>query len=138
MVTNLNPYIRCSREPNAGFRNPTPMLRTFSALQRDFCFGLSAVPFPYRFAAHRIIGTAGPPLGSPPMQGSSGHAFGKGVIIPPARTWRSSQYPPVKERCEGLFPPPVMAVRPASGRFWDAVVRSRLCFTMMVLRIHPG
>ena len=39
-----------------------------------------------------------------PDTGISKYAYGEGVIIPPARVKRSSQYSPVKERCEGFLP----------------------------------
>lgn len=44
------------------------------------------------FGLYRIIRTAGPPLGSPPIREYPGPPSAKGVIIPPARLKQSSQY----------------------------------------------
>lgn len=54
---------------------------------------------------YRIIGTAGLPLGSPPIREYPGPPSAKGVIIPPARLKRSSQYAPWSRSAVKIFCP---------------------------------
>ena len=63
-------------------------------------------PWDFRLLAivYRIIGTAGPPLGSPPIREYPGPPSAKGVIIPPARkNAKLAVCPSVKGRCEGFL-----------------------------------
>lgn len=74
-------------------------------------FGLLAM-------VYRIIGTAGPPLGSPPIREYPGPPSAKGVIIPPARLQQSSQYAPWSRSAVKVLCPAGHGEAPGQQALW--------------------